>query len=75
MLQQEEIEEQDAYIIDEETPAIICSRLGFNDEEIVYDNIGGLIKLDKSRNFKEPICIIIPGDLHEVEEEFLELHR
>jgi diphthine synthase len=75
MLKEEEIEEKDAQIIDKETPAIICSRLGFSDEEIVYDNIGGLIKLDKNKNFKEPLCIIIPGDLHEMEKKYLELHR
>jgi len=72
MVEEEEIEEKDSLCIDEETPAIICSRLGFDDEEIIYDNISGLIKLDKFRNFKEPLCIIIPGDMHEMELKFLE---
>jgi len=72
MLENEELEEKDTTLIDEETPAIICSRLGFDDEEIIFDNISGLIKLDKSRNFKEPLCIIIPGDMHEMELKFLE---
>lgn len=75
MLKNEEIEEKETQFLDEETPAIVCSRLGFSDEEIVYDNIGGLIKLDKHSNFKEPICIIIPGDMHEMEEKYLELFR
>lgn len=75
MLENEEIEEKDAMIIDEETPAIICSRLGFSDEEILYDNIAGLIKVDKHKAFKEPLCIIIPGDLHEMEIKFLEQFR
>lgn len=72
MLEEEEIEEKESTFIDNETPAIICSRLGFKDEEIVYDEIGALIKIDEHKNFKEPLCIIIPGDLHEMEEKFLE---
>lgn len=75
MVENEEMEEKDAQIIDEETPAIICSRLGFEDEEIIYDNISGLITLDKTREFKEPLCIILPGDMHEMEKKFLEQFR
>lgn len=71
MVDNEEMEEKDSYILDEDTPAVICSRLGFSDEEIVYDSIEGLIKIDKAKNFKEPLCIIIPGDMHEMEEKFL----
>ncbi len=72
MLENEEAEEKDVSIIDEDTPAVICSRLGFDDEEILYDSIGALIKIDKTRSLKEPVCIIIPGDLHEMEEKFLQ---
>ena len=72
MLENEEIEEKDTLAIDEETPAIVCSRLGFEDEEIVFDNVGGLIQIDKKRQFKAPVCIIIPGDMHEMERKFLE---
>lgn len=75
MLEEEEILESDANFIDEETPAIICSRLGFSDEEIIYDDISGLIKLDKAKNFKEPLCVIIPGDMHEMELKYLEQFR
>lgn len=71
MLENEEIEEKDSGIIDEETPALICSRLGFDEEEIIYDSLGALIKIDKTRNLKEPICVIIPGDMHEMEEKFI----
>lgn len=71
MVKEEEMEEKDSLIIDEETPAVICSRLGFDDEEIIYDDIAGLIKLDKAKNFREPLCLIIPGDMHEMEEKFL----
>ena len=71
MIENEEIEEKDSQIIDEETTALICSRLGFSDENIIYDTIGNLIKLDKLKNFKEPLCIIIHGDLHDMEEKYL----
>lgn len=71
MLEQEEIEEKESQIIDEETLAIVCSRLGFEGEEIVFDTIGSLIKIDKHREFKAPVCIIIPGDMHEMEEKYL----
>jgi diphthine synthase len=71
MVEQEELEEIDSKLIDGETPAVICSRLGFDDEEIVYDTMDGLAKIDKARNFKEPLCLIIPGDMHEMEERYL----
>lgn len=71
MVEEEEIEERDAMIIDEETLAVVCSRLGFEDEEIIFDTIGSLMKIDKHREFKAPVCIIIPGDMHEMEEKYL----
>jgi diphthine synthase len=71
MLENEEIEEKDCMFLDLETPALICSRLGFNDEKIAYGTIQDLIKYDKKQELKAPICIVIPGDLHEMEEEFL----
>jgi diphthamide biosynthesis methyltransferase len=64
MVEQEELEEIDSNLIDGDTPAVICSRLGFDDEEIVYDTMEGLAKIDRARNFKEPLCLIIPGDMH-----------
>ena len=71
MLENEEIEEKDSMYLDEETPAIICSKLGFKDEKIVYGTIGELSNLDRNINFAEPLCIIIPGDMHEMEIEYL----
>lgn len=71
MIENEELEEKDGQMIDPETPVVVCSRLGFTDEEIVYDTIEGLIAMDKTRNFREPLCLIIPGDMHEMEERFL----
>jgi diphthamide biosynthesis methyltransferase len=67
-----EIEERDLEILDNTTPAIIASRLGFSDEKILYGQIGELIALDKTINFQPPLCIIIPGDMHEMEKKYLE---
>lgn len=72
MLDQEEIEEKDSYCIDEEMTAVICSRLGFNDAKIVSGTISDLIQYDKKEHLKEPLCIIITGDLHELERDYLE---
>jgi len=48
---------------------IVCSRLGTNDKKIVYGNIEDL----KNEKIKAPFCIIIPSELHFLEEEALEL--
>ena len=72
MVDEEEIEEKDSYCIDEEVNALICSRLGFNDATIVSGTIGELIDYDKKHELKEPLSIIITGDLHEIESEFIE---
>lgn len=72
MIENEELEEKDSFAIDKQTPAIICSRLGFRDEKIVYGTINELIEYDKQNNLKEPLCIIIPGDMHEIELKYLE---
>jgi len=71
MVQNEEIEEKEANIIDSETYAIICSRLGFDNEKIIYGTIQNLIEYDSKYNLKEPLCLIIPGDMHEMEEIFV----
>lgn len=72
MLKEEEIEEKDSYSIDEDTHAIICSKLGFDDPIIVSGKIQDLIEYDKQNELREPLCLIITGDLHEMEEKFLE---
>ncbi len=46
---------------------ILCSQLGYKNE-IYYENIENLEKL----KVKKPFCIIVPGKLHFLEEEFLE---
>lgn len=72
MLENEELEEKESLAIDEEDKAIICSRLGFDDEKIFYGTIKELIEFDRKEILKEPLCVIIPGDLHEMELTFLE---
>jgi diphthine synthase len=75
MLEEEELEEREASMLDEEAELIICSRLGFTDERIRYGNIKDLIEEDKKNPLPEPLCCIIPGDLHEMERNFLEQFR
>jgi len=71
MLEEEEIFEKEATYLDEETDAIICSRLGFDDEKIIFGTFKKLIAYDKKEELKEPICVIVPGDMHEMELTFL----
>ncbi|MCH8520182.1 MAG: diphthine synthase [Nanoarchaeota archaeon] len=75
MLDNEEIEEKEANIIDEQTPALICSRLGMDDEQIWYATIEKLIEKDSKKTLKEPLCIIIPSEMHELEEEYIKLFQ
>jgi len=46
---------------------IVCSRLGNEDSKIHYEKIEKL----RNKKIKPPFCIIIPGELHFTEEEFL----
>ena len=46
---------------------VVCSKLGTNEEKIYYARISELI----SKEIKTPICIIVPGKLHFLEEEAL----
>jgi diphthine synthase len=71
MLENEEIEEKEASFIDGDHDAVICSRLGFDDGKIIYGTINELIEFDKKEVLGEPLCVIIPGDMHEMELEFL----
>ena len=54
---------------------VLCSRLGFSDEVILYGKISEIISLDRREEFKPPLCVVIPSKLHSVEEEFLEQFR
>ena len=55
-----------------ETTAIGCARLGFQDYKI---KTGTLTSLKKENFGKPPYCLIVPGKLHFMEEEALELWR
>jgi diphthine synthase len=46
---------------------IVCSRLGNKNSNIYYNRINEL----KSKKIEKPFCIIVPGKLHFMEEEFL----
>lgn len=50
---------------------VVCSRLCSLDEEIVFGHASQLTKMA----FESPSCIILPGDLHFLEEEFLNKFR
>lgn len=47
---------------------IVCSRMGCNDEKVLY----GLLKDLKQSNVKAPFCFIIPGKMHFLEEEIVD---
>jgi diphthine synthase len=67
-------EEQTQHLgaISEQTVAIGCARLGQDDAAIKTGTLGSLAQLD----FGGPLhCLIIPGTLHFVEEEALEMWR
>ncbi|MCL6500803.1 MAG: diphthine synthase [Candidatus Pacearchaeota archaeon] len=50
---------------------IVCSRLGTEEQHIIYSTLKELLK--KVPRIKEPFCFIIPATLHFTEAEFLEL--
>ncbi len=49
--------------------AVLCSKLGSDHERIVYGKVEDLIGMDLS----PPAVIVIPGKLHFMEKEFLEM--
>ncbi|MFH2106628.1 MAG: diphthine synthase [Candidatus Micrarchaeota archaeon] len=50
--------------------AVVLSRLGENDEKVIY---GKISELSKKELGKPPFSIIIPAKLHPMEEDFLEM--
>ena len=50
---------------------IICSRVGTDKQKIIVGNINKLVK----EKFELPACIIVPGKMHFMEEEFLEYYK
>jgi diphthamide biosynthesis methyltransferase len=63
-----EIEKEEGKgIISEDTRVFVCSRLCHPDEKILYGSMGNL---KKKLYGIGPHCIIVPSDLHFIEEEF-----
>ena len=56
--------------LNEDEEIVVCSSLGTRKQEIKYKKIKDLIKLKFDKLLH---CIIIPGKLHFIEEEFLDL--
>jgi diphthine synthase len=54
---------------------IVASRIGWKSEKIVYGEVSELSSLDASFFGPPPHCIVVPGDLHFAEEEYVELFR
>lgn len=48
---------------------VICSNLGTPNRKIIYKT---LEQLKKAKEIAKPYCIVVPGELHFVEKEFLE---
>ena len=70
------VKEACSYLINKgekkETLAIACARLGFENFKI---KTGTLESLQKEDFGKPPYCLIIPGNLHFIEEEALKLWK
>ncbi|MBD3398201.1 diphthine synthase [Candidatus Micrarchaeota archaeon] len=49
---------------------VVLSRLGYPDEKISYGKISELVEGELG---EAPFCIVVPGELHEMEREYLEL--
>jgi len=75
MIDNEEMEESHKCHFDKDSHAVICSRLGFSDEKILYGTVEELITYDKENILREPLCLIIPGDMHSMEEEYLKQYQ
>jgi diphthamide biosynthesis methyltransferase len=55
-------------VFSERTFVVGCARIGAGDQKIAAGSAGRIMKLD----FGEPVhCLVVPGKLHFVEEEFL----
>ncbi|RME52727.1 diphthine synthase [Candidatus Woesearchaeota archaeon] len=57
-------------VVDETTMGVACSRLGWSDETITYATLHALAT-ERVPTGKPPSCLIIPADLHFIEEEAL----
>ncbi|MBN2101526.1 MAG: diphthine synthase [Candidatus Aenigmarchaeota archaeon] len=66
LLEIEERKKKD--VMKRDTKILACSRLGSDEEKIVYGKAGELL----NENLSSPAVIIIPGKMHFSEEEFIE---
>jgi diphthine synthase len=58
--------------IDGRTPIVAVLRAGRDDGKIVYSTVSDVIGMDTGR---PPHCLIVPGNLHFMERELLEMFR
>ncbi|MBS3110020.1 diphthine synthase [Candidatus Woesearchaeota archaeon] len=55
-------------VFTEQTKVVGCARIGSKGQQIIYGNAKDLLKID----FGKPMhCLVVPGDLHFMEEEIL----
>jgi diphthine synthase len=59
-------------VFEEKTPCIGCARIGSEGQEIAYGRAGEIRKKGFGR---PPYCLIVPGELHFMEEEALALWK
>lgn len=64
-------EKKEDKVITKDSMAVGCARVGTKNQMIKYGKIENLLKIDFG---KPPFCLIIPGKLHFVEEEILNLY-
>jgi diphthine synthase len=56
--------------LDPKSKVVVCAQLGSSNQTIIYTEAENVEKLDKF-----PQCVIVPGEMHFMEEEVLELFR
>ena len=55
---------------------VVCiSRLGSDDQKIIYGNITELLPVDSEMWGSPPHCLVVPSELHFKEEEFLQFYK
>ena len=63
---------ENSEVINKNTKIVICAALGTDEEIIKYGTVEELLKIVIT---VYPQCIIIPGKLHFMEDDFLELYK
>ncbi len=61
-------------VINRDREIIICSRLGLDNEKIIYTTINEFLSLSPSIG-KPPYCLILPSSLSRIEKEFLSIYK